>query len=521
MNAIVPRATIEQIAAARDQALVLYSTAYDRIAEAAAAIGEADDMARNVRPGSAEGLNNYNYEHVEEISAFHSAVTLPDRDRYLRTARKLLDVNAWAYTIERTDLERLMDKEAKDKLRQQMAYVPDRVSRDGELINGDEIAKGLPPFTVENVQATIEAFVADSGNIFRRGISNVFSKLDRRFRSHDGFKVGSRIILTYAFDVGPFGGGLKYGSIRDQLVDIERVFAVLDGKPEASFRSALGELENDRRHTRGPRQSEVETEYFRIKGFMNGNAHLWFQRRDLVEKVNKLLAEWYGEVIGDGREQEADPFADIKTTPAKRYGFFPTPERAVSELFHHLPLMQKIDEPQLTILEPSAGTGNLARHCLRDAEAVTANYSRRAEHLEEYLRHYRWDNAVDCVEIQPHLAGALEIEGIYRRVYNMDFLRLDPATTGHYDRVVMNPPFDRERDIDHVMHALKFLKPDGILVAIMSAGTEFRETRKAIAFRKLVEERGGDFRDLPAGSFSEVGTNVNTVILTIGKTRRW
>jgi 16S rRNA G1207 methylase RsmC len=34
----------------------------------------------------------------------------------------------------------------------------------------------------------------------------------------------------------------------------------------------------------------------------------------------------------------------------------------------------------------------------------------------------------------------------------------------------MNPPFARQADIHHVNHALKFLKPDGLLVSVMSAG---------------------------------------------------
>ena len=62
----------------------------------------------------------------------------------------------------------------------------------------------------------------------------------------------------------------------------------------------------------------------------------------------------------------------------------------------------------------------------------------------------------------------------------------------------MNPPFDRERDIDHVLHALKFLKDDGRLKAVMSAGTEFRETRKAVAFRALMENMSAEWEDLPA-----------------------
>jgi 16S rRNA G1207 methylase RsmC len=87
-----------------------------------------------------------------------------------------------------------------------------------------------------------------------------------------------------------------------------------------------------------------------------------------------------------------------------------------------------------------------------------------------------------------YLAAELEAEGIYSRVYNQDFLTFSPDVTGLYDRVVMNPPFDRERDIDHVLHALKFLKEDGFLTAIVSAGTEFRETKKATAFREHMKK---------------------------------
>jgi hypothetical protein len=65
---------------------------------------------------------------------------------------------------------------------------------------------------------------------------------------------------------------------------------------------------------------------------------------------------------------------------------------------------------------------------------------------------------------------------------------VQPDPGALYDRVIANPPFDCERDIDHVMHALRFLAPDGCLTAIMSAGTEFRETRKAIAFRALMDD---------------------------------
>ena len=54
-------------------------------------------------------------------------------------------------------------------------------------------------------------------------------------------------------------------------------------------------------------------------------------------------------------------------------------------------------------------------------------------------------------------------------------MQLSPEVVGRFDRVVMNPPFCRGRDLDHVRHALRFVAPGGRLVAIMSAGVAFRE----------------------------------------------
>ena len=130
-------------------------------------------------------------------------------------------------------------------------------------------------------------------------------------------------------------------------------------------------------------------------------------------------------------------------------------------------------------------------------------------------RERRYRHIVDCVEVHPERAKLLKTEGLYRQVINVDFLVLQPDPNNLYDRIVMNPPFDRERDVDHVMHALKFLKPDGFLISIMSAGTEFRETKKATQFRTLMQQMKAQWQDLPAGSFSSAGTNINTLTLRV------
>ena len=518
VNAIVPRNTVEQIVNYRNRALELFENAYALIDAAHEAELAAIDMAKRAFPRT----NAYNAAHeVATRRSLHPISRAPFED-YMREKRHIIDLNVWAWVVSHTDLEHLMDKQAKDQLREQMSHIIEEPTEPGQLITEEQAAKGMPPVTVENIVATLEQFMLQADTIFRRGMANAFAKLDRRFRSHDGFKVGSRIILAHCFDGN---GWWNYSrDERSTLIDIERTFTILDGRldevrkqdeeidaakrqrrPADYFTKTIGAIDLARHGTSGARQTEVETGYFKVRIFKNGNAHLWFTRKDLVAKVNRLIGEYYGEVLADGRKAEDDPLSPekAKTAPARYFGFYPTPSAVAHRVLRDSPTWYHAKEAdRLRILEPSAGTGNLAVACFP-----------LYERGYDYDR-YRVDHIVDCIEIQPHLIPDLKAKKL-GRVINADFMQVEPETTGLYDLVVMNPPFDRERDIDHVVHALKFLKPGGQLIAIMSAGTEFRQTAKSIAFRKLMEDMGADWRDLPPNSFSEMGTNVNTGFITV------
>jgi protein-L-isoaspartate O-methyltransferase len=151
-------------------------------------------------------------------------------------------------------------------------------------------------------------------------------------------------------------------------------------------------------------------------------------------------------------------------------------------------------EPGMSVLEPSAGIGRIASAAAEAGGTVLA------------------------IEIDKTRVAKLEaVAEAYRgmSVIQTDFLTLDPLICEKYDRVTMNPPFAKQADIEHVLHALKFLKTDGRLVAVMSAGVTYRQDRKAVEFRRLVEERGGVIERLPDNAFASSGTNVSTVIVTI------
>lgn len=216
----------------------------------------------------------------------------------------------------------------------------------------------------------------------------------------------------------------------------------------------------------------------------------------LYKKVDEVLRALGGKWVG-GKTQahrfEDDPSAVLEVAVAtgtyvkpQDLGFFPTQPAEVERV-----LEQAAIEPGMTVLEPSAGVGAFA---IRMAE-LTGGQAH-----------------VTACELLPGNARKLREAG-FENVIEGDFLAMEPEPI--YDRVVMNPPFNGGVDVDHVMHAARFLKPDGRLVAITGPGWQFNSSRKAQAFRAFVEESEGEVQSVESGAFKAVGTNVATRIVSI------
>jgi predicted RNA methylase len=217
--------------------------------------------------------------------------------------------------------------------------------------------------------------------------------------------------------------------------------------------------------------------------------------RNLYVRANKVLeaagGKWNTKAKahlfpGDAAEAMEQIIQTGQVTVAKdEFGFFPTPPAVVRRL-----LLAAGIRRDHWVLEPSAGAGAIARALVDAAQDV------------------------DCVELLPANVAALrKVLPPNTIVREADFLAIEPEPK--YDRIVMNPPFAKQADIRHVLHALKFLKPAGLLVSVMSAGVTFRDDKLTQSFRDLVLERGGDIEALPEGAFKESGTMVRTVIVTI------
>ena len=173
---------------------------------------------------------------------------------------------------------------------------------------------------------------------------------------------------------------------------------------------------------------------------------------------------------------------------------FDTSEDLGNEMIEALEL--ELDElrEHSTFLEPSAGTGILARLFLEKVPTAT-------------VQMVEIDNArVDKLITADWLTENTWIE-------NEDFIN-DFEAEEPFDYILMNPPFTKNQDVDHVTKAFHLLAPGGRLVAIMSPSWTFGQQKKQEAFRQLVEEHSWRPPEkIEEGAFKKSGTNVRTVMV--------
>jgi hypothetical protein len=175
-------------------------------------------------------------------------------------------------------------------------------------------------------------------------------------------------------------------------------------------------------------------------------------------------------------------------------GFFPTPDAVISHMLTLAGFPLNREWPlnaDYHVLEPSAGIGSIA-------DAVQAAYPYAS---------------IDVIEKNQKLELILKKKG-YNWVCD-DFLEY--KTARRYQRILLNPPFEKGADIAHVQHAFSLLASPGLLVSVMSNGPFFREDRKAVQFRHWFTATGGVQHELPddafKNAFRSTGTKVCLVVI--------
>jgi len=381
------------------------------------------------------------------------------RGIYPSLLEKSLLQSAWRHVYELYGLEQIASASAK-RAYEQMFSAP-------------------PPFTVENIREQFGELVSDPWGSVLRGLAEVFCQLDPAFKSHEKMKIGvkglpKRVILDNVAGYGSWG--------RDRLRDILNALAAYQGKPLVENREmeALLNGQGLLDSWTAPKDFHRPETTFPARGvwlkrFANGNGHLYFSPEALAD-INRALAEYYGDVLPDCPDDDARPTRQrASTAVSKDLQYYPTPvavvDRVLADLAYRMPGQR--------VLEPSCGCGRIM-DALRAAGA----------------------DVIGC-EVDPVRAAMCEAKG--HRVMRMNFL--ETAPTPDFDQVVMNPPFYGRHYAKHVRHALRFLKPGGRLTAILPASARYDHGE--------MDDLNPHWNDLPVGSFSESGTNINTTVATI------
>lgn len=212
--------------------------------------------------------------------------------------------------------------------------------------------------------------------------------------------------------------------------------------------------------------------------------------RNLYTKVNKALetmgGAWNrklkGHLFPADPRQQVEGLIESGELVVDNYGWFPTPDNVIDEMI-------KLCGGELHgwVLEPSAGDGAIVKRIMRFDDVQT----------------------IDAVEIHTERINSLfEVGKDYGRlwVFEGDFLGF--STGSKYDFILMNPPFENHQAEKHIKHALGYLADGGKLVSVVPSSINVSKAMNGYEMYNYLTP-------LPAGSFKELGTLVNTALLVV------
>ena len=213
---------------------------------------------------------------------------------------------------------------------------------------------------------------------------------------------------------------------------------------------------------------------------------------DIKKAIELIGGKWKGGKIS-GFEFCYDP-TDLlsgiskgeKRNIKKEFQFFAIPEDLADKLVY----LAEVNESD-TILEPSAGQGSIIKSINKVCSSIP-----------------------DCFELMDINIVVLNNSDLSFNLIGDNFLNHSSKT---YDKIIANPPFSKNQDIDHIREMYKCLSDGGRIVSITSDSWVNGNQKKQIEFRKWLNDIGASIIDIERGSFKESGTMVGGKIIIINK----
>lgn len=163
----------------------------------------------------------------------------------------------------------------------------------------------------------------------------------------------------------------------------------------------------------------------------------------------------------------------------KDHQFYATPKEITECINAHLEESYADQLNEMTMLEPSAGTGKLVEI------------------------HPAYSTQVHCVEVSPLFSTVLQAKGV-QNVHNIDFMKFKHEFD--YDLIIMNPPYASKQLEKHINKALSHLKNGGELIAVIPNG-KVSQIKQMDGFEglKVISTHSNTFED----------TSISTAVISI------
>lgn len=405
---------------------------------------------------------------------------------------KELDYALWVYSFDKMDLTKAMTASAKAEflknvIENNIPFCEKEII--GLVMNADQIFNNSSLNTVRTVFNKLIGAEYESGDRRIARKKNNLQKIEQCFRLRNtdakyykSWNGEQDCIEKAYYSQNILSDAKSYVSKHVVFIDdIITACRLIEGKGFTDYSNNFDGL--CRQARKG--QTSVDTEYFNVQVFQNGNVKIRFHedKLDVLERLN---------AIGSGRENELgdamkkrykkehfseednqfDPMEMFKVTPEmvgdkaekeahenKDFSFFPTQEKMAKRAVE-LAAYPEVLPDDFMSLDPSAGMGDLVKYIPGQITAIELEYYRARELKKEF-------------------PNVIVREG--------DFLTF-PFYREQFDRVIMNPPFHKRTEVVHVIKAFSHLKPGGILVAILPEGWWTRDDLKAVTFRNWLSK---------------------------------
>ncbi|EPV0704967.1 DUF4942 domain-containing protein [Klebsiella pneumoniae] len=199
-----------------------------------------------------------------------------------RRVARCVDSSIWTRLMTQTGMFTFMSSEQHDKWTDQV------------------YSEECPEVTLDNVISTFQHLHASKNETFVTGIIDVFRKLSWDYKTNNPCRLGKKIILEGVLSINVSRN--RYASVRTNaqnwINDLARAFCLIDKKNVPDSRIAEGSQYRDFINLNSYTLNGVFTcEWFTIKSFWKGSAHVTFTRPDLVDKINEIVASRYPDAL--------------------------------------------------------------------------------------------------------------------------------------------------------------------------------------------------------------------------------